>query len=326
MYTLVIKNVLFLMHIPKQLALFYLRRIKLNHSIHTDIQETVDIIIKPKYCMSFANPKFETRSEPIFVQDGFYREVPHVGVFSFSHSLKKIEVLFSPNIISNSALCENLVDATLQIIDLSMIYFDVIPVHAAAVIKNNRGIIIMGNSGAGKTTTEAGLIAMGHSFFADDIVFLDSNVQLYNNMEYILGLRRQAEELLTNQLGMQLEPDNSNDEKRLLYFPEVRQANYKPLCVLLPVVDSSDNSSSTPYEIHQLNNAELYIHILELTLSTEFPTSIIRQYMTTLLKLCKITTGFEIIRKKSYVSENCIALFNDLNQRISNLFEEKERI
>jgi energy-coupling factor transporter ATP-binding protein EcfA2 len=50
-----------------------------------------------------------------------------------------------------------------------------IPMHAAAVIKNNELIFISGHSGAGKSTTLAGLIAKDYRVFSDDVTVIAKN-------------------------------------------------------------------------------------------------------------------------------------------------------
>ncbi len=47
--------------------------------------------------------------------------------------------------------------------------------HASAVSVARRGVVILGNKGAGKSTTAASLLAAGHPLVADDIVALDDN-------------------------------------------------------------------------------------------------------------------------------------------------------
>lgn len=55
-----------------------------------------------------------------------------------------------------------------------------LPLHASAIIANDELIFLCGDSGAGKSTTLAGLIKCGYTIFSDDIIVLqkdtDSNV------------------------------------------------------------------------------------------------------------------------------------------------------
>jgi len=52
-----------------------------------------------------------------------------------------------------------------------------LPVHASAILHKNRLILICGDSGAGKSTTLAGLIKKGHLVFSDDVVVIGQDNQ-----------------------------------------------------------------------------------------------------------------------------------------------------
>lgn len=47
-----------------------------------------------------------------------------------------------------------------------------LPLHASALLKNNSLILITGDSGAGKSTSVAGLIKRGYTIFSDDVITL----------------------------------------------------------------------------------------------------------------------------------------------------------
>jgi len=51
-----------------------------------------------------------------------------------------------------------------------------LPLHASAILNNGELVLICGDSGAGKSTTLAGLIKNGHSVFSDDIVVVNKNI------------------------------------------------------------------------------------------------------------------------------------------------------
>jgi len=50
-----------------------------------------------------------------------------------------------------------------------------IPLHASAIIKNNRLVLFTGDSGAGKSTTLAQLAIRGHTVFTDDICVINKD-------------------------------------------------------------------------------------------------------------------------------------------------------
>jgi hypothetical protein len=50
-----------------------------------------------------------------------------------------------------------------------------LPFHASAIIRDNHLSLITGDSGAGKSTSIAGLIKNGHKIFSDDVIVLHKN-------------------------------------------------------------------------------------------------------------------------------------------------------
>ena len=62
-----------------------------------------------------------------------------------------------------------------DLIVTEMIQKGFVPVHAAAVKRNNNGILIFGNKGDGKSTTMFSLIEEGYSVMSNDFVFLGSD-------------------------------------------------------------------------------------------------------------------------------------------------------
>jgi energy-coupling factor transporter ATP-binding protein EcfA2 len=49
-----------------------------------------------------------------------------------------------------------------------------LPMHASAILHHNELVLICGDSGAGKSTTLAGLIKNNHTVFSDDVVAMDA--------------------------------------------------------------------------------------------------------------------------------------------------------
>jgi len=51
-------------------------------------------------------------------------------------------------------------------------------IHASAVLHNNELVLLTGDSGAGKSTSLAGLMKKGHTIFSDDIVVMDTALSI----------------------------------------------------------------------------------------------------------------------------------------------------
>lgn len=54
-----------------------------------------------------------------------------------------------------------------------------LPIHASAILKDGKLSLIAGDSGAGKSTTLAGLINNGHTIFSDDVVTINQEFNAY---------------------------------------------------------------------------------------------------------------------------------------------------
>lgn len=53
--------------------------------------------------------------------------------------------------------------------------------HACAVKKNQKTLLILGDSGAGKSTLTALLCAQGYRFIGDDLILMDTDLNIYDN-------------------------------------------------------------------------------------------------------------------------------------------------
>lgn len=54
-------------------------------------------------------------------------------------------------------------------------------IHACALTKNDKAILLLGDSGKGKSTLTALLALSGYRFIADDLVLMDHNAVIYDN-------------------------------------------------------------------------------------------------------------------------------------------------
>jgi hypothetical protein len=50
-----------------------------------------------------------------------------------------------------------------------------LPLHASAILHHDELVLVCGDSGAGKSTTLAGLIKKGHDVFSDDVIVMNNN-------------------------------------------------------------------------------------------------------------------------------------------------------
>lgn len=251
------------------------------------------------------------KNEPIFMEQGFYREVEGTGIFYYLYAEKKIIVSYMESY--RDAL---LVDTVLQFISLSSLYYDYTPLHAAAVGLNENGVIIMGNSGAGKTTIETSLLYNGFSYFSDDIVFVDSKMQMFKLGERIVGLRNNTVGILNTCYHTQIEQKSGSEEKLLWDVSEFKSKHkcLSPQILLFPEVCDEDNGDS----VIRLDKGELYIKMIQLSISKNFPESLKVKYLYRLKNLAILCEGYKIFRKNIFNMKEYI----DTIEQISVLIRE----
>jgi hypothetical protein len=74
-----------------------------------------------------------------------------------------------------------------------------VPIHASAILYNNELICITGNSGAGKSSSVAGLSKKGYSVFSDDVVVVNSALAV-NSSYPIVKLWNDAQQQLNDHI------------------------------------------------------------------------------------------------------------------------------
>ncbi len=93
--------------------------------------------------------------------------------FKFYFS-KKENILYTSNITTNQDLFEQYL--TGPVFALISFYHNRIPFHASGILLNNKPILILGSSGAGKSSLSYHLITTYKaSFFSDDLVCIENN-------------------------------------------------------------------------------------------------------------------------------------------------------
>ncbi len=95
-----------------------------------------------------------------------------VGGFRLPHDSSEILVDALPD-VDDDLLAFPLLGAVLA---LALHRRALFSLHASAVAVNGRGVVLMGDKGAGKSTTAASLLAAGHPLLADDTVVFDPDL------------------------------------------------------------------------------------------------------------------------------------------------------
>lgn len=310
---IIIYNILFEFQVQDEIKPYFEKRVVFSQYNEVEAYTKIYVTVELDNHIALSDVDFWERSEPKFTSDGFIREIPNIGVFIFDKNSKKIKVNYINNQKHAFDVLEVVVDSTMQAVDLSTIFFDILPLHAAVVQKNGYGIIIMGASNSGKTTTESLLIQYGFDYFSDDILFLNQKGMVYNNQEYILPMREPTVQLMNDFFEKSIIFNHHEGEKYIDRSMNLSsQKNVIPAIILLPGKVYTHNKDEKPYIIQKIDNSELYISLLKETISLQFPPEVIKLYLYYLKKLCMSVTGYRILRTQNYKNIFCHNLMSDL--------------
>ena len=302
-------KIVYLFYASEDLLQKFRFRVDLSE-INENEEDSVKIIFENNNELVLSGDPIWEKNEPKFTEQGFYREVKEVGILYYSDLKKEIIVRYSEEYDKLV-----LVDSVMQFMSLSSLYFGYMPLHAAAIGNNDKGIIIMGNSGAGKTTMETSLLYNGFSYFSDDIVFIDSDLKMFSLNEKIVGLGENTVKMLNSCFNAQI--DSSFNQEKMLWDVSKKRSSYdylQPRLIFFPEIDAE-------YHIENILNvkkAELFVKIIELSISQKLPARFKQIYFCRLKHLVMICDGY-IIRRNNYFY---MIDFRKSIDRISTLIQE----
>ncbi|WP_158914579.1 serine kinase [Caulobacter sp. S45] len=116
----------------------------------------------------FASLDAEAGTQFTFGEDVQHLAWPTVGAFTI-YGVNRIDVMREAG-VEDSLLRLPLIGPVLALL---LHLRGLVVLHASAVGFGDQAVVFMGDKGAGKSTTAAALVAMGHRLIADDIVAID---------------------------------------------------------------------------------------------------------------------------------------------------------
>jgi hypothetical protein len=170
-----------------------------------------------------------------------------------------------------------------------------IPMHAASILKNDTLTFISGHSGAGKSTTLAGLIQQQYPVFSDDVTVLSNN-----NHPHIHGLASYPMIKLWEQSMQSLHhtdrsfPIMPGMEKYGVFFHEDFNTNAYPVTRLILLTLSEDDRFTTSH----LTGGEAFSAVMQHVYKPSFFNSKAMRILrfTTITKLLQHADVYEIAR------------------------------
>jgi hypothetical protein len=270
-----------------------------------EIKSTKTEFIKPTY----SNPIYTSGSISTYLENG------HL-FFTDGKSLFEVDLVRkSGNVLIHDTFWDKPFYAKASLLIMLLIkllwQFDLHELHGAALVKDGKGLMIIGPSGSGKSTIALSLISNGWSFLTDDMILL------YESENYIkaLPLRRYFK----------------IDQEVVKKYPELLKISKKPLGILgnkafLNLHEVYDNQHSThcipkvlvfPYITNQeksyfepMKESEAFINLLTNNCYGMFlENKVIKNRVDTMNALLsqtdiyKLSVGLDLYNKPSMISE-----------------------
>jgi hypothetical protein len=130
--------------------------------------------------------------------------------------------------------------------------------HAAAVTDGHQCLMFLGDSGNGKSTLSALLLASGLEVLADDFLPVDANSQFVCHFPSAISIKNKAYELLSPvfpQLNHLPEISNTALGKVFRYLPPKRNS---PLCVPCKALVFVKYEQSTGFQLEEMSKEEAF--------------------------------------------------------------------
>lgn len=265
---------------------------------HVDVK----ITCKKMDLINYKNKKFLHQQEPDISEKCYYREIFDLGVFEYFREEKRMEVKYSVNKDYQYDSCEVVVDTILQFMYLIMLEFNIVPLHSSALGYGKSGLLIFGNSGAGKTTLEVALLNCGFQFFADDVIFIDKNNNIYNSGEQIIACLEGTRNIIKNSWGVEIgNTSGSLTEKSCIRVDESKisiNIKLKPSVIIFPVV------SDTGERLERMSKKAVFLEIIKLSISEKFSLEQKELYMKRIRMLTEEAIGLKYYRTDRV--DNCL--------------------
>ena len=206
---------------------------------------------------------------------------------------------------------EVIIDTIAQFMHLSMIDYDMLPIHASVVCKGNKGIVILGNSGAGKTTLQMTLLQNGYSFFSDDGVFVTKDMEVYANMVKHVSYTIQTAQIANDLFGFHL--DAAEKHKSRINMSLVNYCT-KPCVLIFP----EENTKDDTYKIEKISSKEVLLRLMQNHVSKEYLPEIKGKYWKLFADMSKRYEAFSLKWKREFTLSQYKQVIKTLVESVSN--------
>lgn len=303
-----ISDVIFSIDVDEMIHHYLAKRMALSQSSKY-ASPNVRITCKQVRSLVFNREKFADDQEPDLTDDKMYREIIDCGIFTYIRTDKHLMVNYVEDDNYPFDSYEVIADTILQFVYLIMIDYHVLPIHASVLSFKDQAILIMGNSGVGKTTLELALLNEGLSFFSDDVAFIGQEMDIYNSNESIISCSPNTAAIIQQlykrdltqlKLAPPMVQESWHACKKEMHdkftisataFMHSNSKKTRPCLILFPQVVQGNQ-----YEITDMTGMEALSNIISLTISEKFSTSEKQLYFRRLKQLIECSRPLRLLR------------------------------
>lgn len=309
-----IGTVCFLCNIDEELTKRFSHYIDIQTKPYSNYEHLINMKVVRLNKLQFTDNDFINRQEPKYTIDGLYREIFELGIFNYTRSTAEMEIKYM--ITENYVLdpYDVLMDTILQFMCLALIDCNMLPIHSSIVNSGNKGVLIFGNSGSGKTTMQIALNNRGYDFFADDCGFISDDMEIYSDNRKRISYTNVTCNIMNSCFELNLKYRNNTDEKTSIYKNPSSIKKLTPRVLVFPHKSQVKNE----YSITKLSQKEVLSKLLQYHVSNEYRLEEKNIYWTKFLKLSKMCAAYsfewsEKLNKDKYLSsiDNLIGKIKD---------------
>ncbi len=216
------------------------------------------------------------------------------------NSVFKLDLVNSLGIgYMDSAFWEGSIKSRQEFLILSLLWLlrkhGLCGLHANGLVKDGSGILFIGDTGSGKSTTALSLIRQGWSYLSDDVTMLRDSANGVEALAFQKGFFFSPD--LANhypELNKAVETSSLNGQKRFLDISSIYPGRFVSSCfpkaLIFPKIVPQDKSRLVP-----INNTKALIQIVENSGGIMVDKELVVKQMQVLKRLVYQTNGYQLL-------------------------------
>ncbi|HWP93168.1 MAG TPA: hypothetical protein VNN20_13325 [Thermodesulfobacteriota bacterium] len=173
--------------------------------------------------------------------------------------------------------------------------------HANGVVKNDVGILIVGDTGKGKSTTALSLIRQGWGYLSDDVTLIRHTLDGIEAIAFLKGFSFDSS--LVNCYPELNKPSSFNEQKRFLDIKQIYPGRFRHSCfpkaLIFPEIVSNDKSELIP-----IDRTKALVLLAENSGGIMVDKEIVIKQMEVLKRLAYQTSSYKLLAGRDLYEES----------------------